>query len=452
MIGLAPVYDFIRHSSFVIRHLMLACAALLLPPEVTAQNLVEYGGFFEQSAQLYAGKPNSSDTLSSSTGRFHLWSRARLNPRLSWRGSVDFRLDTHHDIDRRRWTDLSQRGLRQPAGALRELYVDAKLGRLDLRAGKQEIRWGRADGFNPTDNLLPYDYLKTFSDERITVPALKADAFLGRARLEGAWIPFFTPTRLPLLGQRWFPRLPSTAQVPVGPGGEPVDAQLVYREGRTTLPTRTFGNGQWALRWNQLVHGAEFSFSYFDGLDDIPFFRAGTIPLPDAASPRPRFLVSLAREYYRVRVAGADFASEIGPFGFRGEVAYFDRNDPGNRDHTLFIVGLDRSWGDWFLIVQYAGQKLSGKLGSAAIFPDLGLRSTALFRLERNMGPARSMEITGALRLRDGDLLLQPLYSVALSNKWRFKIGATILGGPASGLLGQYRESTYLLLELRYAF
>src|SRR5881397_1557692 len=123
MIGWAAVYDFIRHSSLVIRRLWLACAPLLLLQDVTAQNVLEYGGFFEQSAQLYAGKPNSSDTLSSGTGRFHLWSRATLNPRLSWRGSVDFRLDTHHDIDRRRWTDLGQRGLRRPAGALRELYL-----------------------------------------------------------------------------------------------------------------------------------------------------------------------------------------------------------------------------------------------------------------------------------------------------------------------------------------
>src|SRR5437867_4853656 len=110
MIRLAPVYDFIRHSSLVIRHLVLACAALLLPQDVTAQNVLEYGGFFEQSARLYAGKPNSSDTLSSTTGYFHLWSRATLNPRFSWRGSVDFRLDTRHDIDRRRWTDVGRRG------------------------------------------------------------------------------------------------------------------------------------------------------------------------------------------------------------------------------------------------------------------------------------------------------------------------------------------------------
>jgi hypothetical protein len=133
-------------------------------------------------------------------------------------------------------------------------------------------------------------------------------------------------------------------------------------------------------------------------------------------------------------------------------LAYFDHTDPANRDHLLFIAGLDRSWGDWFLIVQYTGQKVSGKLENSTVFPDLGLRSTALFRLERNLGPSRSAEIKGAVRLRDGDLLLQPIYTVALTNRWRVKLGATVFAGPADGFLGQYRESSHLNLELRYTF
>ncbi len=36
---------------------------------------------------------------------------------------------------------------------LREAYVNAYIGPLDLRFGKQIIVWGRADGINPTNNL-----------------------------------------------------------------------------------------------------------------------------------------------------------------------------------------------------------------------------------------------------------------------------------------------------------
>ena len=424
----------------------------LAPGQAYGQKSWEYGGLLEETSQIYARRPNPSDTYAAGTAHFQLWSRAAINSRLSWRGTFDFRLDTHRDIDRHRWSDFSDRGLRQPAGTVSEFYMDMKLNHVDLRLGKQQIRWGRADGFNPTDNLIPYDYLDTFADQRIAVSAVKADAYLARAHFEAAWVPFYTPTRLPLLGERWFPHLPSSIRVSPSPGADPVDVDLSYRDLGGPLPARTFGNGQWGVRYNQIVPRAEFSLSYFDGFDDIAFFRTSTTLLPVPQQQRPQALVDLHREYYRVRIAGVDFASAIGPFGIRGEAAYFDQTDPNNLDHLLFVIGLDKTWGDWFAIVQYAGQKVSGRIQNAAIFPDLGLRSTMLYRVERALGPSRSIEIKGALRLRDGDFFVQPLYNVALSNKWRLKIGATLFAGALDSYLGQFRENSHLNLQLIYTF
>ena len=424
--------------------------SLFLCGSALAQQPFEFGGFLEESGQFFARKPNPSDAYATGAAHFQLWSRAKLNSRISWRGQVDFRIDTHRNVDRNRWADFSDRGLRQPAGELSEFYLDMKLGRVDLRAGKQEIRWGRADGFNPADNIIPYDYLDTFADQRSAVPALKADAYVGKARFEAAWVPFYTPTRLPLLGERWFPGLPATTQAAIVPGQPPSTVDLSYRDVGGPLPARTFANGQWGVRWNQLVPRAEFSLSYFDGFDDLAYFQTSAVPV--AIVPRPRLQVSLSREYYRVHVIGADFASQYGPFGVRGEMAYFDQTDPANLDHLLFVLGLDRTWGDWFAIVQYAGQKVSGHVANTAVFPDLGLRSSLICRIERTLGPARSFEVKGVLRLLDGDFFLQPLYSIALANKWRLKIGGTLFAGPKDSYLGQFRDNSHLLVQLRYTF
>ncbi len=430
--------------------LILSCISFLSSPKALAQKKFELGGFMDGSGWIYPIAPNEPDAHATGTARFQLWSRAALTPKFSWRGKMDFRLDTHRDIDRERWFDLDQRGLRQPAGTVSEFYFDLKLGRTDLRAGMQEMRWGRADGYNPTDNLIPYDYLDTFSNDRLAVPALKADTYIGQARIEAAWIPFYTPTRLPLLGQRWFPALPSTAQLPVAGNAPPAVADLTYLDAGGPLPARTIGNSQWGLRYNQLVPHAELSVSYFDGFDDIPYFRPGAIPI--APLPRPRLQVSLNREYYRVHVIGADFASGLGPYGIRGELAYFDQTDPANRDHLLFVAGVDRTWGDWFVIVQYAGQNVQAPLPSSALFPDLGLGSSLLWRVERSIGPSRTFEVKGALRFSDGDLFIQPLYSLALSNAWRLKIGATFFAGPRDAYLGQFRDNAGINLQLRYSF
>jgi len=162
--------------------------------------------------------------------------------------------------------------------------------------------------------------------------------------------------------------------------------------------------------------------------------------------------VILDREYYRVRIVGADFASSLSRFGIRGEAAYFDRSAPNQPDYALFVFGIDRAWGDWSAILQVAGQRASATGGTAPVFPELGMRSTLLFRIERTLGPAASFEVKGAARLRDGDFMLRPLYTRSLSNRWRLRIGATVIGGPEDGFFGQYRESSRAELELRYTF
>ncbi len=430
---------------------ILAVVLFLYSHPIFSQSTWEYGGFLEESGLIYARKPNQADAYAEAIGKFRAWGRAPIGTRVSIRGAFELQVDTHRNVDRSRWLDLENRGLRQPAGSVSELYLDVKLGRVDLRAGKQRIRWGRADGFNPTDNIAPYDYLQTFNDERPAVTALRADAYLARADLELVWLPYYTPTRLPLLGQRWFPRLPSTAAIPQLPGTGTV-ADLAYRDLGGPLPARTFGNGQWGVRYNQILSRGEFSFSYFDGFDDLPYFRSDLAPVPDPQPGPPKILVSLSREYHRVRVAGLDFASEIGPVGIRGEAAYFDQTDPLNQDHLLYVVGVDKRWGEWFVIMQYAGQKVNGRVADTLVFPDLGLGSTLIWRVERTIGPARSFELKGALRLAAGDLLLQPLYSVALSNSWRIKLGGTIIAGRHSTYLGQFRDNSNLNLRLLYSW
>jgi hypothetical protein len=83
---------------------------------------------------------------------------------------------------------------------VREAYVNAYLGPLDLRLGKQIIVWGRADLLNPTSNLTPVDFhsRSPIEDDR-RIGNLGARAFLrfSPVRLEGAWLPTYAATQMP---------------------------------------------------------------------------------------------------------------------------------------------------------------------------------------------------------------------------------------------------------------
>src|SRR5215510_8713387 len=114
-----------RQSSIVNRQLRTLVGFVVLLCRVDlalGQKTWEYGGFLEQNGRFYYRRPNPSDTHAQGSARLQFWTRAAVTDRLSWRGTWDFRLDTHLDVDRHRWLDLSQRGLRQPAGAINEFY------------------------------------------------------------------------------------------------------------------------------------------------------------------------------------------------------------------------------------------------------------------------------------------------------------------------------------------
>jgi hypothetical protein len=419
-------------------------------PTGDVQETWSHSGFVEARGWSYEGRPNRGDVRALGDLRGEFGVKRSIRDSLSLRGRWDFRLDTEREVDRRRWLDLDQRGLRQPAGTLGELYLDFALKHVDVRVGTQEIHWGRADGINPTDNVDPYDYSYPFSPRRLAVPAVRAQTDFGRTGLEGVWVPFFTPARLPLLGKRWYPRLPNTALAPLGPAGQEVAVDVAYHEGARTFPARTLANGQWGVRWNQLVPRGEFSVSFLDTFNDVGYLSPTT--RVDPGGPVPRLAVVLDRHYFRMRVVGFDFASELGPVGVRGEMALVDETDPDDLDRLVYVVGLDRRWGDWFLIAQYADRIGGRALADTPVFPNLGLRSTLLSRIERTIDPSQTLELRTALGLRDRDMLMQLSYSLAITDAWKLTLAGALVGGSRAGFLGQYRGNDNLSVQLRRSF
>ncbi|GAG14981.1 unnamed protein product, partial [marine sediment metagenome] len=69
------------------------------------------------------------------------------------------------------------------ADAIREAYIDIFLEDFDIRIGKQQIVWGKTEGFKMLDIINPTDYRKfvqdVFEDSRITLWSAKIDYAIG---------------------------------------------------------------------------------------------------------------------------------------------------------------------------------------------------------------------------------------------------------------------------------
>ena len=77
---------------------------------------------------------------------------------------------------------------------LREGYLRASLGDVDLRVGKQIIAWGRADRFNPTDKLTSRDYrllTPDDDDQRIGTTGTTLNYRFPDFTMSAYWLPKF---------------------------------------------------------------------------------------------------------------------------------------------------------------------------------------------------------------------------------------------------------------------
>lgn len=220
---------------------------------------------------------------------------------------------------------------------VREAYVevyDFLVKGLDLRAGRQRIKWGTADRINPTDVINPYDAEDIWDFGRhLASEAVNVRYYNGKWRLEAAWTPFFRKARLPFGNmQEVFTNYSSLPEgilvkvsdtLPLLPFGVHIN-----KYGLTdNLPAFDFTHsGSWAFRLGSQVGGFDVSVSYQYVHDGFPIPSATSIAIDsvDLVFPFNAYLsTNTTLIYPRFHIAGADMAGSIGNAGIWFEAALF---------------------------------------------------------------------------------------------------------------------------------
>ncbi len=223
---------------------------------------------------------------------------------------------------------------------IREAYVDLYPGDFEFRMGKQIISWGRADGFNPTNNLCPQNYFIRSPEEddmRLGNFAVAAKYNIStNIRLEGIWVPRYSYSlyRFDLF------EMPEYVSIT-----------------ESTWPDATLKNSSYAARIEYLFNKLDGSFSYFSGFDPMPGIQPGII----TGDPASDFHLDLYSRAFRQQSIGTDLAFNAGAYGIRTEAAYrmITSDDKGSvyapADDLRFTVGLDRAFGNLHILLQYMG-------------------------------------------------------------------------------------------------
>lgn len=385
-------------------------------------------GFFEMLGTFYPETaPNDSgQTVGEALFRYEPSWKPKPWFRLS--GSFDARTDTHRQVERDWSVSIDDRTIQRPAFDIRRLSATLSGGGWTVELGRQFVRWGKADILNPTDRFAPKDFLNVVNTDFLGVIAARGTYEHKNDTLDLVFQPWFTPSRTPLLNQRWTV-LPENTQ-----GIALTDAGARY-------PSRP----QFGSRWNHLGQGYEFSVSYFDGFNHLPLFDATFTPSPAA--------VALQRYYPRLRLYGADSAIPTRWVTIKTEAAYFTAPEHQTDEYVLYVLQLERQQGEWSFVGGYAGEVVTNTAGNPLQFsPERGFARSFLGRAGHTIGPTRSLAVDGIVRQNGAGSWLRFEYSQTLGQHWRATTGFTWIRGEDSDFLGQYHRNSFGYLALRYSF
>jgi len=405
---------------------------------------------------------------------FLLRNRFRLNSTITgdWaRGyaSIDF-------------NDERQAGASRQEFGIRELYVDLYFDKLDLRFGKQQVIWGKADGVfindivNPLD--LRYFLMQDFDDIRQGSVMIKVNAFINSWGLEGLFIPKFESWQFAEPGSPWeFYRPPgmaieldSVTILPIAFNWLPQD-----------MPESTLKNGEFGIKLFGFAFGTDLSLLYLNSFQDSPISRIDTaafevdfstgIPVPQSGE------LTLNPYFEKTTMYGFNFSRPVGGLVVRGEIGYFDDyhfnlqpaftpellpqiimgnipelNNVITSDYVQAMVGLDISgpWGSSIStqyirkqIMDYDPAILSNEeieemfsllLSGTFWNEEVSVRSLTLYDNNHDSGLSRF--IVG-YKVADAVLL---------------ETGVDILWGESESFIGQFADNDNAYLKIIYSF
>jgi len=404
--------------------LALWCLACL-PAGALAQGL-EQRGFAEVVFTGYPQEAANDPTQAVADGLFRYEATWRHS---AWKldGSLDARFDSHDMTERRLDVAYWDRTVQRPVLAVRRLRASWAHRFLTLEAGKQFVRWGKTDIVTPTDRFAPRDYLGVVNNDVLAVTAARAVAASNADSLEVVFTPQMTPSRMPLLDQRWIVLPPAASGLAITDEG-----------------ARYPGGWQGGVRWNHIGAHLEHSVSAFRGFDHLPLVEVSVAPALRG--------VAVWREYPQLTAVGADVVAPLPWLTLKAEAAWLGSDTPGAQELVLYVVQAERQAGEWLFIGGYVGEHVTREPRTFRFSPDRGLARAVFGRGSLTIDTNRSLTIESVVRQNGDGVFGRFEYSQAVGAHWRLTGQAVIFRGVDGDYLGQYRKNSFGAVTLRFSF
>ena len=335
---------------------------------------------------------------------------------------------------------------------MRELYLDLYFKNFDLRIGKQQVVWGKADGVFITDVVSPLNLteflLPDFDEVRTGITAVKFDYYLGNHTLELIWAPIFTSTKMPSAGSIWY----SQPDFPLQPTFDWSKSEM----------KPTLENSEFFVKYTALTSAIDFEIMTAYTWDDIPTMHVQKEFQINPETQLPTLTgINITPEHHRLFLGGGSFSTEIKGIILRSEAAYyngkyFQTEDPIaedaiiQKDYLHYVAGLDFNIGNVKLSTQFI-QKYILDYSDLMINNEFDNMATFMVRYDL-FRETLHLELFSYIGITNEDALIRPKISYDFDNSFSILFGANIFVGETSGQFGQYQDNSMLYFKLKYSF
>jgi hypothetical protein len=332
---------------------------------------------------------------------------------------------------------------------MREIYMDMYFENFDIRIGKQQIVWGKADGVFITDIVSPLDLseflLPDFDEIRIGVIAAKIDYYVGNGTFEAIIIPQFTPTQTPGSGSIWN----ITPEFPAPP---------TFDWSKSNVEA-SLQNTEIFLKYSAMTSKVDFEIMGGYTWDDIPTMYVEKVMAP--TTPPTLNGLKITPIHNRLYVGGGSFSTEVKGVILRGEAAYyngkyFQTEDPMaegaiiQKEYINYVVGVDFNIGNVKLSTQFI-QKYILDYDEMIIDNETNNLATFLAHYDM-MRETLHLELFSYIGLTDGDALIRPKITYDFDDSFNILLGGNIFVGDRAGQFGQYQDNTMVYAKIKYNF
>ncbi|HOZ30438.1 MAG TPA: hypothetical protein PLL66_05935 [Bacteroidales bacterium] len=225
---------------------------------------------------------------------------------------------------------------------LKEAYAEYTGKYFEISLGNRIINYGKATGFNPTDNICPKDYFYISSD----IEDMKMSNFMlktnikpvSQINIELVLLPFFKP---------------SVYRYDLFDMSNDMGANAIFDD--MTLPDVNFDNMSYSAHVNTTLSGIDFGLMFFNGYDPYYAFDLKNIEMI------PAIKIIYQPAFYKKTSAGLDFSIPVKTWLISGELAY---NHTTNYKDNIFtpnpnlhyVIGLEKDIAGVKVIAEYIGR------------------------------------------------------------------------------------------------